>query len=175
MAEENTSQNQDSQIGDDGQGTKDPTRSESRQQDLANKLAEQEKRHALELEERDKKLKEAESIAKNAVFEADFTKESQKYPNAEKRKDEIKSYLDKGLSVSEATLVVLGKNNELVTGEQQHREGLDSSSMGGSSANASPTGIKNPDNMTQEERLIELRKLEESGNLGVSEKGLFLK
>ena len=174
MAEENKVENQGGEGGTDAQVNKEPTRSENRYTDLTNKLAEQERTHALQLEEKENARIKAEEEAKTAKFEADMLKQTIKYPHASEYQNDIKTYTEKGLSVEEATTLVLGKNNRLTTSEETQRSSVENLSMGGSSINAN-LGGKDLSKMTQEEKRVELVKLEEQGDWGIRSGSLFTK
>ena len=158
----------DGQVGEGGQVSQDPTRSEKRFTDLTNKLSEQERIHNLAIEEKDKAIKKSSEEAKQARFEADLLRESSTYPQAVNYTDDIKSYVEKGLSVAEATKLVLANNNQLDTRDDQNRDKIGSVSLGGSSVNANRGGQKDPKTMTQEERRAELLRLESTGELQAS-------
>ena len=165
MVEVNTSQNNDSQTGGIGQVEQEPARSDKRFTDLTDKLSEQERKHAVEMEEKETARQKAEADAKQARFEADLLRETMTYPQAKNYEKDIKSYTEKGLSVAEATKLVLANKNELSTGEDQTRENIGAKSLGGSSVNAGGGGLKTAESMTQAERRAELVRLEGTGEL----------
>lgn len=173
MAEENINTN-DGQKGTDGQGNESPARSENRIKDLADKLKEQEARHALEKEELAKLLGEKENEARESKFELELATQAGKYPHAKDFKNDIKAFTEKGLSVEEATKLVLLNNNKLVTGQDMQRARTDASSFGGSATTVSPTGEADPAKMTQEERRAALERLEQEGKFAKKGQGLYL-
>ena len=173
MAEEITKEN--TQPGNAG-GEKEPTRVEDRIKDLTDKLGEKDRVHNLEKEQLLKEKQQAEKTAKDAQFKADLLEQSSKYPLAQEHADEIRSYSEKGLSVDEATILVLQKNNKLVSKEDIDKGKFEPSSFGGSSVNAKPTGEKDISQMTQEERREELKEREEKGEWGATQDGkLYIK
>ena len=169
MAEEN--KNQEGQVGNGGQVNQEPTRSESRQKDLADKLAEQERIYALEREEMQRKLAEAQQVAKEKSFETDLLMQSQKFPHAMDFKNEIKSYVDKGLNTEEATTLVLGKNNKLFTPQDISRSRVEPSSFGGSVPTLPQEGSLDPTKMTQEERRKKLEGWDREGKFTITPNG----
>lgn len=174
MAEENK-EVQSGQSGEGGQDKKDSSRSEDRIKDLVNKLSEQERKYSLEIEDREKKMEKLQKEIEEARFEIDFSNELPKYPHAAQYKEEIKEYMNKGLAVSEATLIVLGKHNKLVTSDQMKKAEVENLSLGGSAPNLKISREKNPEEMTQAERRNALIDLENEGVVGVNDVGFFIK
>lgn len=162
---------QDGQTGVDGH-EETPSRSENRFTDLTNKLKEQEAKHAMELDEQKKEREKLLAEVKLKDFELGLTKESSKYPNALKYKSEIQAYTDKGLSVEEATKLVLVNKNEFNTTQDIQREQTDSTSFGGSAPTVSVTNQSDISKMSQEQKLQKLMELERDGILGVRGAGI---
>ena len=124
-------------------------------------------------EESDKKIAEADKKRLDAEFKAGFLEATITYPQAKQYEKEIRTYAtEKGLGVDEATVLVLGKKGQLQTGNERETARVESSSYGGTTATTAPTGEKTPLQMTQEERLAELRKREQEGRWGTDDQGL---
>jgi len=139
---------------------KKPERSEERYQELVNKLKEQEGKHALEMSEASKRIAELE-------FENRFKDQVAIYPSAKDFRDKIKEQVSRGLSVEEATILVLGQNKKLQTAEEIRKTEYGGSALGGS-VHTPPdiSGNKKPlDQWTKEEKEAELRRLEEAGEI----------
>lgn len=145
-----------------GQADNTP-RSENRIKDLADKLKEKDSVHSLEKEEWEKEKSKLAQETREAKFELELTNQSSKYPHAKEFKDDIKSYaFEKGLSVEEATTLVLTKNNKLVTGQDIQRVRSDSNSFGGASVTIPTSGENDPARMTQDERRQKLNEMSTS-------------
>lgn len=158
------------QTGAEGQEIVQPTneRSELRIKDLTDKLAEKDRAFAVEREELQKQTDLALKEAREAKFEADFAKESAKYPKATDNIQEIRQYVDKGLNVSEATRLVLSGKGELATTQEVQRTNVESSSFGGGTPNTMVSGEVDFSKMSLEDKRSELLKREESGEWGFS-------
>lgn len=115
-------------------------------------------------EERDKANQAREAAEKERDFYKDFSKQSSKYPNAADYEDEIREKVMKGYDMNDAVVAVLNKKGKLnMNAPKIERETV----AGGSAITTNPSG-KGPKDMTQAERLAELRKAESEGFIGLS-------
>lgn len=79
----------------------------------------------------DPKVEALEKENRELKFGNELTNIAATYPHAADFKDDIKKKVDAGMSVSDATIVVLNENKKLITAEQIKR-GKQSSGFGGS-------------------------------------------
>ena len=115
------------------------------------------------------KREAAEAKVAELEFSHGFEKMQSTYPLAKDHQEEIKKLVsDNKLSVEDATVLVLKKNDKLVTAAEIKAKEVGNRDTGGQiPTNLPPGGQKDPKDMTQEELLAELKKAEESGDLSL--------
>ncbi len=163
------------QKGADGQEIVLPERSELRIKDLTDKLAEKDRAFAVEREEMQKERDRALKEAQESKFDADFAKESAKYPKATDSIQEIRQYVDKGLNVSEATRLVLSGKGDFSTTEEVQKTQVEGSSFGGGATNTHINSEVDFSKMSLEEKHNELIKREQQGDWGFNAGQIYTK
>ena len=93
---------------------------------------------------RDVELEKTRKENQELKFGNELTNIAATYPHATDFRDKIKEKVDAGMSVADATIVVLAGNGKLVTAEQIKRQGGGTRGMGGSMDNITPQDKKDP-------------------------------
>lgn len=116
---------------------------------------------AKERDEKEKRIQELE-------FSNSFKDQLSKYPLAKDHEAEIKEHTSKGISVEDATILVLTKQKKLVSPEEIKQQKAKESSLGGSAdiSHISPEQ-KTSKEMTQAERLQALKDAEAKGDISL--------
>ncbi len=159
MAEDNTGLDLDLEELD--KNMEQTNKVEQRIKDLSNKVkvtsTERDELKAL-VEERDTQVSD---LTAERDFLSSFTDATAKFPGATEHKDAILEKVKAGYSVEDATLVIMEANKP-----EEEAETKPESPAGGS-ATTSPDsgGAKTADDMTQEEKIAELKDLEARGEL----------
>ena len=144
--------------------------SEKRIKELSYKV----KTTATERDELSKQLEEAKAQLadkeKESEFFTSFTESVAQYPDAKEFQADIKAKVLAGYTVEDATISTLAKAGRLTTAvqQQQAQPVIERTSPVGGSATNTLVGNKSVADMTQAERLQELREAEKRGDLSMS-------
>jgi hypothetical protein len=109
---------------------------------------------------------ELEKARAEDSFKSAFNEQSSKYPYAKDHEADIKNQTDKGLSVEDATLLVLTKEKKLISAEDIESQKAEGGAFGGS-ADTKVGEKKEIKDMTQAERLAALYEAESRGEISL--------
>lgn len=122
------------------------------------------------LEERELIAKERDELKKqksDLEFSNSFKDQVSKYPYAKDHEKDIKEHVSKGISVEDATILVLTKQKKLISPEEIKSQKAKESSLGGSAdTNNVSDEQKSSKDMTQAERLSALDEAFRRGEWG---------
>ena len=148
----------------DGVGEKkvDATPAKVEPDDSSKKIEELEIQRAKDKAEADAKIAKLE-------FESNFKDMVAEYPHAAEFKDKILEKVNAGISIKDATTIVLHGEGKLVTRSQIESDVAGERSLGGSMDTPIPKGKKPISEMTIEEQRAELVEQERIGNFGLTD------
>lgn len=146
--------------GADTTPKKPDERSETRFQDLTQKLKDKDEQHAKDLADRDARLASLE-------FESNFKDIVQTYPYAPEFKDKIREKVQAGVPLKDATVLILNENQKLIPRSDVERQSAGAGALGGSGSFIPPAGQKRPEDMTTEELRAALVVEEQKGTFSV--------